>query len=153
MKTTAQTTGLADKARSAMRADNHSVLAQMIRYGFVSGLALVVDFGTMYVCIHGFHLPVLWSTTIGFALGIVVNFITSSLWVFPESPRRRSVEVGLFLLVGVTGLLLNDLIVWFCHEKLGIWAMVSKMISTAIVFFWNFLLRRHLIYNPKEENV
>lgn len=121
----------------------------MIRYGFVSGLAFVVDFGTMYVCIHFLHLSTMWATTIGFCLGIVTNFITSTLWVFDKTHHRRMAEIGLFLLVGVTGLGLNNLIVWFCHYRLGIWSMVSKLISTAIVFFWNFLLRRFLIYTGR----
>ena len=140
---------LFDRARSALSRGNNRVLAQMIRYGFVSGLAFLVDFFSMYAGIHAFHLPVLLATTIAFTLGIIVNFITSTLWVFDSSARRRHVEMGLFLLVGVTGLGLNALIVWFGHEVLGIWAMVAKLISTAVVFFWNYLLRRYLIYTPK----
>ncbi|OYO00204.1 GtrA family protein [Enemella evansiae] len=140
---------LFDRARSALSRGNNRVLAQMIRYGFVSGLAFLVDFFSMYAGIHAFKLPVLLATTIAFSLGIIVNFITSTLWVFDSSARRRHVEMGLFLLVGVTGLGLNALIVWFGHEVLGIWAMVAKLISTAVVFFWNFLLRRFLIYTPK----
>lgn len=140
--------GLVDRARSALSRGNNRILAQLIRYGFVSGLAFLVDFFSMYAGIHAFHLPVLLATTIAFSLGIIVNFITSTLWVFDRSARRRHVEMGLFLLVGVTGLGLNALIVWFAHEVLGIWAMVAKLISTAVVFFWNFLLRRFLIYTP-----
>ncbi|NNG21264.1 GtrA family protein [Naumannella sp. ID2617S] len=140
---------LTSRIRSALSRHNGRVLAQMIRYGFVSGLAFGVDFFSMYAGIHAFHLPVLLATTIAFTLGIITNFITSTLWVFDRSSHRRHVEMGLFLLVGVIGLGLNALIVWVGHEVLGIWAMVAKLISTAVVFFWNFLLRRFLIYTPK----
>lgn len=140
-----------DRAKSALHPNNRRLLAEMIRYGLVSVIALVVDYATLFVCYELLHWHYLTAATLAFALGIVANFICSRIWVFDKSKHHTWVEVAIFLAVGVTGLGLNNLIMYLAHDHLGVPVMVSKLISTAIVFFWNFLLRRFLIYTGVEE--
>ena len=52
----------------------------------------------------------------------------------------------------VIGLLLNWLIMWFaidCLRMLGLPSapeMLAKIIATGVVFFWNFIIRKLVIY-------
>lgn len=140
-----------DRAKSALHPDNRRLLAEMIRYGLVSVIALVVDYATLYICWHLLGWHYLTAATLAFALGIVANYICSRIWVFDETKHHRWIELAIFLAVGVTGLGLNNLIMYLAHDHFGVHVMVSKLISTAIVFFWNFLLRRFLIYTGVEE--
>lgn len=141
-----------DRAKSALHPNNRRLLAEMIRYGLVSVIALVVDYGTLFLCYEVFGWHYLTAATLAFALGIIANFICSRIWVFDKSKHHTWVEVAIFLAVGVTGLGLNNLIMFLAHDKFGVPVMVSKLISTAIVFFWNFLLRRFLIYTGVEDD-
>lgn len=137
---------LFDRARSALRPNNRRLLAEMIRYGLVSVIALVVDYATLFICYELLGWHYLTAATLAFSFGIVANFICSRVWVFDKSKHHTWVEVAIFLAVGVTGLGLNNLIMYVAHDKFAVAVMVAKIISTAIVFFWNFLLRRFLIY-------
>lgn len=141
-----------DRAKSALHPDNRRLLAEMIRYGLVSVIALVVDYGTLFLGYEVLHWHYLTAATVAFSLGIIANFICSRIWVFDKSKHHTWVEVAIFLAVGVTGLGLNNLIMYLAHDHLGVPVMVSKLISTAIVFFWNFLLRRFLIYTGVDES-
>jgi putative flippase GtrA len=45
------------------------------------------------------------------------------------------------------GLILNVLLMYFMHGMLHVPAMQAKVISTGIVFIWNFMSRRVFIFN------
>lgn len=131
---------------------NRHLLTEMIRYGFVSVLAFAVDYGVLIGLTELAHVPYLWSATISFILGLITNWICSHLWVFDRTHYSRRGELAMFALIGVVGLGLNNLLLWTFTEQVGLHYAVSKLISTGIVFFWNFLARRFLIYTgkPKE---
>lgn len=144
MKT--QTRSVVTRGRSALRRQNRRLLAEMIRYGMVSALAFAVDFGSLAFFAEVVGLHYLVAASLAFSLGIATNFAVSRLWVFNATPHDKGTEVGLFLGVGITGLLLNAGIMWFFTSVVGVHYLISKLMSTAMVFFWNFLLRRFLIY-------
>jgi putative flippase GtrA len=115
-------------------------IVQLFRYGIVGGLAFIVDYGT-YSLLNLLGVNYLISGAISFTLGLIVNYLLSIRWVFTHSSRRAT-EVIIFTLIGVAGLGINELILYVCTGLLGISPAVSKLISTAIVFLWNFILRR-----------
>ena len=56
-----------------------------------------------------------------------------------------------FVLVVVllVGLLLTELLMFFFTSHLHVYFMVSKLISSILVFFWNFLARKFILYPGK----
>lgn len=136
-------------ARSLLHRKDRRLFAEMLRYGMVSALAFAVDYGSLVLFAEVGGMHYLWAATFAFALGIATNYIVSRLWVFNSTPHKPGTELGLFLAVGVSGLLLNGLIMWFFASVLGVHYLIAKLFSTAVVFFWNFLLRRFLIYTGR----
>ena len=57
----------------------------------------------------------------------------------------------MFALIGVVGLGLNELIIYLCTGVWGMWVMLSKIISTGIVFFWNFFARKYILFRSGKE--
>lgn len=123
----------------------------MIRYSFVGGIAFAVDFGTLCLCTDGLGLHYLISGIIAFVLGLTVNYYLSLHWVFSHKGssttpvRKKGLEFILFALIGVVGLGLNTLILYLLTDVAGFHYLVSKIISTIIVFMWNFVGRRFLM--------
>jgi len=121
-------------------------LRQLLRYGLVSGLALGVDFSLLIflreVC--GFH--VLAANSLSFSAGLLVTFFFSRLWVFDKRTLKSGfAEFGAFALIGVTGLGVNNLILWAGME-LGADYRLAKIAAASVTFFWNFLLRKYFLY-------
>ncbi|OPX29064.1 MAG: polysaccharide synthesis protein GtrA [Candidatus Cloacimonas sp. 4484_143] len=126
----------------------NNTLIQLFRYTFVGGIAFVVDFVSLYLLTEfaGFHY--LYSAAIAFILGLIINYILSILWVFNgRTVNKKIIEIIIFAVIGIIGLGLNELMIWFFTEQLTIYYLYSKLISTVIVYFWNFLARKYILYN------
>ena len=123
-------------------------LVQLFRYAFVGGLAFIVDYSTLWILTEVFGVHYLLSAAISFILGLTTNYLLSTLWVFSDSRlENRWAEFAVFALIGVVGLGLNELIMWTGTDVMHLHYMLSKIISTAIVFFWNFFARKFILFN------
>lgn len=133
-----------------LRIPTDNVWIQLFRYFFVGGTAFAVDFGLLWVLTEWGGLHYLLSAAFSFAAGLTVNYILSMLWVFKvHTLRNRIAEFTAFALIGLAGLCLNEAIIWCVTELLNLHYLASKIISTAMVFFWNFMARKYLLFNGK----
>lgn len=124
-----------------------NTVVQLLRYTIVGGLAFIIDFGTLILLTEFFNINYLISALVGFTLGLIVNYFLSIHWVFNQrNIRKRSLEFILFTLIGIVGLGLNELSIWFLTEVVLLYYMVSKIITTVMVYMWNFFARKYLLF-------
>ena len=128
--------------------NTNNVLIQLFRYLWVGGIAFIMDYGSLFLLTEYAHFSYLLSAAIAFVLGLTVNYLLSIIWVFSDSRlNNRMAEFMVFAFIGFVGLLLNEVIMYFCCEILNIHYMVSKLCSTGIVFFWNFFGRKLILFS------
>jgi len=121
---------------------------QLFRYGFVSVVAASVNLGGLVILKQYAHVDYLLAATLSFVVGLITNYILSALWVFHSSKLdKRSHELLLFTLIGLVGLGLNDLILWTLTSGFGLFYVLSWIVATAIVYFWNFGIRKKFVFN------
>ena len=132
---------------SLMLTETDNVLLQFFRYCFVGGIATVVDWFCLYMT-EKIGLHYLLAAVIGFLAGLICNYILSKLIVF----KGKKAKVGYkkeFLaygLIGVMGLILTLLLMYIMTEWLEFYFMISKVIVTILVLFWNFFMRKYMLY-------
>jgi len=123
---------------------------QLLRYGFVGGVAFVADYGLLYVLTEFAGVQYLVSAALAFVAGLTVNYLLSNLIVFKAHRlESRLAEFLVFAVIGVVGLALNEAIMYCCSDIIGMHYMVSKLISTVTVFFWNFFARKLILFNKQ----
>ncbi len=124
---------------------------QFFRYIFVGGASFVADSALLFIITEG-GLPYLISGVISFIFGVTVNYILSKLLVFSNKTEgaERSKEIAVFVAVAVCGLGITEGLMWLFTEKLGLWYMISKIIAAVIVLFWNFFMKKILLYSKKK---
>lgn len=121
---------------------------QLIRYGFVGGIAFVADYGSLYALTEWCGIQYLVSAALAFIIGLTINYLLSNWIVFSTHRlQNRWIEFAIFAVIGVIGLGLNEVIMYVCCEKIGMHYMVAKLISTALVFLWNFFVRKLILFN------
>ena len=122
----------------------NDVKIQFLRYIFVGGIAAVVNIGSLYVFTEVAHLYYLLSNVLGFILGLVTNYILSKILVFAKEEKfNKVIEFTIYAIIGVVGLGLDTLFLWL-FTSMGLYYILSKIISTALVFIWNFGARKIL---------
>ena len=127
-----------------------NTLIQLFRYTFVGGIAFIFDFSTLYLLTEFFQVYYLISAAIAFLLGLTINYVLSIFWVFKTRViKSKWLEFGIFALIGIIGLGLNELIIWTFTEYVGFHYMASKIVSTVIIYLWNFFTRKYILYNKK----
>ena len=133
--------------------DTDSLFILLFRYGFVGGAAFIVDYGALFLLTEVFGLHYLLSATISFILGLITNYLLSISWVFNNRTMgNRWAEFTVFAIIGIIGLGLNALIMYLCTDKMGIHYMLSKIISTILVFFWNFFARKIVLFKKNSNH-
>ncbi|MBO4670311.1 MAG: GtrA family protein [Bacteroidales bacterium] len=127
------------------------VRIQLIRY-LVSGCtAFLVDTGVLALLTECFGKErlLLW-TAIAFAVGLLVTYLFSILWVFDNrNMKSRAAEISIFALIGICGLGLTELLMWLIAEKAGIHYLIAKAVTTLLVFLWNFSAKKLLLFRSK----
>lgn len=120
---------------------------KIIKYGLVAGIAAVADMATLYILTPLLGFPYLGGTAAGFIAGLIVNYLLSTRYVFaPSRPeeQKRLPEFTAYALIGVTGLALSLLFMRIFVGLEGIPVMPAKVVTTGLVFFWNYFGRRAL---------
>lgn len=121
----------------------NNTIIQFIRYIFVGGVAAVVNIGMLYIFTEIFSIYYLISNVLSFTLGLIVNYLLSKKFVFQDSTSiSKQNEFLVYTIIGVIGLVLDTLFVGLFTNIFGMYYMISKIISTVLVFVWNFLARK-----------
>ena len=135
-----------------IKGNPNNTFVQLFRYVLVGGLAFVIDYGSLFVLTEYFGVNYLLSAAIAFVLGLMVNYLLSTIWVFTESRlNNKMAEFSVFAFIGLVGLVLNEVIMYICSDILNIHYMVSKLCSTGIVFFWNFFGRKYILFTKQKK--
>ena len=124
-----------------------SIFIQLFRYVFVGGTAFAVDFFFLYFFSDICGIYYLISAVLSFIISVLVNYIMSTKWVFnQDNIENKVLEFNLFILISTIGLGFTEILLYFFTDIIGMYYLISKIISAIIVLFWNFLARRVMFY-------
>lgn len=126
---------------------------QFLSYFMVGGIAAIVE----WVCFALFesllNINYIAATCLAFIFSTSANWLLGRLWTFKESKAyigKRAKEMALVFAVSAAGLLLNMGLMYLFVSVLGLntalLKIIDKIVATGIVFFWNFLIRKYVIY-------
>ncbi len=125
-----------------------SNIKDFLLYLIVGGIATVTEWVLFFILDKiSFHYTL--ATVIAYILSTFVNWFAGRILVFKENKQSVLKEILEIYITSIIGLLLNLAIMWAAVELLAFNEMFSKMSATAIVFFYNFLVRKLLIYKQQ----
>lgn len=126
---------------------------EFIRYFLCSVLALLADMGLYWMGLRvGLSYPV--AAAAGFCIGLFTAYTLSVRWAFcARRVGNQQVEFLLFAGIGVLGLGVTELCLWLLIGHLGLPPMVAKVMTAGAVFFFNFGLRKALLFTRSDAEV
>lgn len=119
-------------------------LKEFIKFCIVGFITFLLDYGLLFLITEKLQINYLLSTALAFTIAVIVNYILCLFFVFTKSKNGRR-QFILFIYASLGGLLLNQLSMWFLVEKLSIYYLIAKIISTIIVTIWNYITKKRAL--------
>jgi putative flippase GtrA len=124
-----------------------TLIREALAYAAVSGLALLIDIGILWILVHYFAWPYLLAAAVSFSVGLLVGYALSVTAVFKyRRLKNQPLELASFAAIGVVGLCINVAAISFGVRYLGAHYLVAKCGAAGLTFMWNFAARRQLLF-------
>ena len=117
---------------------------EFLKFCIVGFLTFLLDYGLLFLLTEKLQINYLLSTALAFTVAVIVNYILCLFFVFTKSKNGRK-QFLLFIYASLGGLLLNQLSMWFLVEKLSIYYLIAKIISTIIFTTWNYITKKRAL--------
>lgn len=120
---------------------------KIFRYLIVGTVASIVDFSVLFTLVIFFNFHWFYAASLSFVLATIVNYYLSITYVFSSGIKfKKKDEFVLVFIISIFGLILNQVFIYILYKFVSINLFYSKLITTGIVFFWNYNSRHHLIF-------
>lgn len=121
--------------------------SDLFLYLIVGGLATIVEWSGFWFFFHMLHIQYLLATALAFVFSTFANWLFGRLLVFRGKQNQSLLkEIASIYLTSIGGLILNLLIMYVMVDFLSMGEMVAKITATVLVFSYNYLIRKKLIY-------
>ena len=136
-----------------MKLLNKANIKQFISYFFVGGVAAIVEWVMFFIFANVLQINYFVSTVIAFIFSTTANWILGRITTFKDNNTykdKKAKEAFLVFVVSAIGLLFNLILMYLFVTVMGfdssLGKTLSKIAATGIVFIWNFLIRKLVIY-------
>ena len=123
----------------------NGTIRQLSLYVIVGGIATIVEWICFYIFNGKGEINYLAATTLAFIISTFANWLAGKLILFKEW-NNILLELVKIYVTSIAGLGFNLILMWIMVEQIGLKEMLSKIIATGLVFMWNFLVRKLIIY-------
>ena len=122
------------------------LIQQILKFGVVGFLCFFIDYGIMVALTELCGISSVISSGISFSVSVIVNYILSMRFVFiGKEDMTKAQEMVIFVALSMIGLVMNQMIMWFAVEHLGMFYAVAKIFSTMLVTTYNFISRKRFL--------
>ena len=128
------------------------LIHQIVLFGVVGGVTLVIDTSVTYVLYNFDHLPAFLASGIGFLSAFFFNFPMNRKKVFHHSVDDRfslHTQIILYAALSIFNLIATSAAVAGLVGLNLLKIQYAKIIVTAIFAIWNFLVFRLFIFSKK----
>ena len=136
-----------------MKLLNKANIKQFISYFFVGGVAAIVEWVMFFIFANVLQINYFVSTVIAFIFSTTANWILGRITTFKDNNTykdKKAKEAFLVFIVSAIGLLFNLILMYLFVTVMGFDSSLGKTLckiaATGIVFIWNFLIRKLVIY-------
>lgn len=124
-------------------------LSLFIGYAFCSGTAVVVDISALYSLTTYTGIWYFYSAIMSYVLSATVNFTLNRQLNFKNKSRSISRQFSDFNIVAITGLILNQIMLYALVEYFNIWYIYARLSSLVIISGLSFYLHKNITFRKE----
>ena len=123
---------------------------QVLRSAAAAHLGFWADIAALALLTEIIGLYYLISAAVSFTVGLSVTYGLSVLWIFKHRRiKSRIAEFAAFSLIGLVGVVVMLAAMWLLTEVVHLHYLISKIISSVLVFAVNFTMRKLLLFHSR----
>jgi putative flippase GtrA len=132
------------------------LLRRMFAFGIVSVASTVGDLGLFNVLVIYKLTPLLVATTLAYTLGMVTSYFLNRRYTFRGGRDSRMHEVGIFVLINVVGLGLNNGAVALFAGLIGRGTLIlnlARILAAALTWSFKFVTMQQWVFPARTIDV
>ena len=126
--------------------EKENLLIQIINFLIVGGIATIIDWLLYFILYNYVKLSPLLANIISYSIATLYSYIVSVKFVFnvnKENSKKKNFII--FVTLSIIGLLLSEGLIYLMVNVFTLHKMLSKIISTVIVMFFNFVSKKYFL--------
>lgn len=120
-------------------------LHRFIKFGLVGVLNTAINW-IVFILLNMLGMYYIFANIIAYSLSTLNSYIWNSKWVFKYSGNNLKETTAKFIVLNVIGLILNTSILYILVDIIGLYKIVSLIITTAIVMIFNYFINKLWVF-------
>jgi putative flippase GtrA len=116
------------------------LILKFVKFCLVGFSGMLIDFGTTWLLKEKVRINKYIANSTGFILAATSNYIWNRFWTFHSENKQIATEYFSFIVISVTGLAINNFIIYLLNDKMKINFYISKLFAVGVVTLWNFIM-------------
>lgn len=123
----------------------------LILYGIIGSFSSGTDFVIYTLLVQFVGVQYLVANCISVLVGISTSFVLNRSFNFKVKDHAKR-RFAMFLTIGLSGLMISNVILYLCIDVLGKNELISKLLSIVLVVFLQFLANKYVTFKPSAFN-
>jgi len=124
---------------------NSVILRQFLRFATVGIVNTAIDIGLLNLFLY-FHWQIILANTVAFLIAATNSFVWNKLWTFGDTEGNWKIQLPFYLVVVTVGVGISNTFIYILSIIFGWDVNLVKILSIGVIFLWNFLAPKLLIF-------
>ncbi len=122
----------------------------VIKYATSGGIAFIAQMGMLIFLVEYFQMWHIYAVLCAFVFAATIAFSLQKFWTFRDhSLDGAHFQMAMYVVLACVALSLNVLLMYIFVDILGIWYVISQIITIGLVAMVTFLCNKNIIFNRK----
>ena len=122
---------------------------QFTQYINGSAIAAVIDWSFFYILIIFIGIYYQFALVLSYSAGATFNYIFHKKITFKNKSKKIPIQFSAFFIRSLIALSLSSLIIFIFVDLFCLHKVISRIITTSVILFFNFFTAKYYIFNRK----
>jgi putative flippase GtrA len=115
------------------------------KFLMVGGAATLIQYGLLIVFVERLMIEAVIASASSYALSSIFNYLMNYYFTFSSGADHGKSSIK-FAVVAIIGLALNTCTMYLFVNMLNIHYVLSQVVATGVVLFWNYFVHKNWTY-------
>jgi putative flippase GtrA len=122
---------------------------EFVKFFIVGGISTLIDWGSFFILSIAFGFYYQLSLIISYTFGGLTNYFLNKIFTFHDKSKKIALQFTTFFSLAFFSLFVSMFIMYLLIDILFMHEMLSRMITTSIVFLLNYVMHKYITFNKR----